>query len=93
MNLIGERLFKFMPIYEDNNIMNLYQGIPIVINNNLIVGHKQKKKHKNKLINRILFKLYGTEPIYDTKHIYYIDGKIYMSPIMFDKIKETINNG
>ena len=52
-----------------------------------------KKKHKNKIINRILFKLYGTEPIYDTKHIYYIDGKIYMSPIMFDKIKETINNG
>lgn len=81
-----------MLMYEDNNIMNLYQGIPIVINNNLIIGHKQKKKHKNKLINRILFKLYGTEPIYDTEHIYYIDDKAYISQVMFDKIKGVINN-
>lgn len=81
-----------MLMYENNNIMNLYQGIPIVINNNLIIGHKQKKKHKNKLINRILFKLYGTEPIYDTEHIYYIDDKAYMSQVMFDKIKGVINN-
>jgi len=69
------------------------QGIPIIIDNRLIVGYKQKKTHKNKLINRIFLKLYGEEPIYDTEHIYNIDGKMYMSPIMFDKIKEIINNG
>ena len=82
-----------MLMYEDNNIMNLYQGIPIVINNNLIIGCRQKKTHKNKLINRILLRLYGTEPIYDTEHIYTFNGKAYMSQAMFDKIKEIINNG
>lgn len=71
----------------------LDQGIPIVINNNLIIGRRQKKTHKNKLINRILLRLYGTEPIYDTEHIYTIDGKAYMSQAIFDKIKGTINNG
>ena len=69
------------------------QGIPIIIDNRLIIGYKQRKIHKNKLINRIFLKLYGEEPIYDTEHIYNIDGKMYMSPTMFDKIKETINNG
>ena len=69
------------------------QGIPIIIDNRLIIGYKQRKIHKNKLINRIFLKLYGKEPIYDTEHIYYIDGKMYMSPTMFNKVKETINNG
>ena len=69
------------------------QGIPIIIDNRLIIGYKQRKIHKNKLINRIFLKLYGEEPIYDTEHIYTIDGKAYMSQAMFDKIKGTINNG
>lgn len=69
------------------------QGIPIIIDKRLIIEYKQRKIHKNKLINRIFLKLYGKEPIYDTEHIYNIDGKMYMSPTMFDKIKETINNG
>ena len=74
-------------------MINLLQGIPIIIDNNLIVGYKQKKIHKNKLVNWIFLKLYGEEPIYDIEHIYNINNKMYMSPTMFDKVKEMINNG
>ena len=70
----------------------LHKGLPIVINNRLITGYKQKKSHKNKLINRILLRLYGTEPIYDTEHIYNIDGKIYMSQAMFDRLLKVVDN-
>ena len=48
------------------------QGVPIIIDKRLIIGYKQRKIHKNKLINRIFLKLYGEEPIYDTEHIYNI---------------------
>lgn len=72
--------------------MEQFVGNEIIISPALITGYKQKRTHKKKRLNKKFLKRYGNEPIYDMEHVYYMDGKIFMSQGMFDNLKDAINS-
>ena len=71
---------------------SLLTGIPIVINNNLLLDTRVRvRRNKNNRIDKKWEKKYGWKYPQDPNTILMIDGKAYMSQKAFDKLKRFID--
>ena len=64
----------------------------VIVSPHLILGYKQRRRHKKWRISKKWAKRYGFEPVYDMEHTYVIGNQIIMSQGMFDKLKKEVGN-